>query len=311
MALTLIEAMKAAQGREETYKAAIMELYARSSDLLQALPFESISGNALSFNREKTLPDVGFRGVNEAFDESTGTVDPQTERLTIAGGDLDVDRFIVNTGAANARSTQEALKVKSLSLSLTKQFIKGDSASNVKSFDGLQARVTGDQLIANATGSGGAALSLLKLDELIDVVDNPTHLMMNKTMRRLLTAAARNPSVSGYITYDVDAFGRKITKYNDLPILLIDRDNTNTDIMPFSEAHAGGGTANGTSIYCVSLADDGVVGIQNGEMDVRDLGELDSKPVYRTRVEWYVSMAIYRLQAAARLYSITNAAVTA
>jgi hypothetical protein len=52
-------------------------------------------------------------------------------------------------------------------------------------------------------------------------------------------------------------------------------------------------------------------GLQNGAIDVRDLGELDTKPAFRTRVEWYSGLAIYNGRSAARLRYITNAAVTA
>jgi hypothetical protein len=41
------------------------------------------------------------------------------------------------------------------------------------------------------------------------------------------------------------------------------------------------------------------------------MGEIDTKPVYRTRIEWYITLAILRARAAARLYSITDAAITA
>jgi hypothetical protein len=232
-----------------------------------------------------------------------------TESLAIAGGDLDVDVMLVNTTGVDQRSVQEAMKIKALSLAMTKEFVKGDVVSTPKSFDGLQTRCTGDQLIA-AGAAATTALSLTKLDELIDAVEDPSHLMMNKTMRRRLTAAARTTSVGGYITYDVDAFGRRITKYNDLPILLVDKDNTNTDIMPFTETGSGS-VADSTSIYCVSFDDTGVVGLQSGEMDVRDLGEIDTKPVYRTRVEWYITLAILRPKAAARLWSIKDDTVAA
>jgi hypothetical protein len=310
MALTLIEAAKIALGRDEALKATIMELYARSSDILAAIPFEDIPGNALTFNREKTLPDIGFRGVNEAYDEGTGEVENVTESLAIAGGDIDVDKFLVDTGGPGQRATQEGLKVKALALSITKEFIKGDVTSTPKGFDGLQVRCTGDQLANNSTAASGAALSLVKLDELIDMVEDPTHLIMNKTMRRRLSAAARLYTVGGYITYELDAFGRRVTKYNDLPILVVDKDNTNTDIMSFDEAAFSGSSVD-TSIFCVSFADNGVMGLQNKEMQVRDLGELDTKPVYRTRVEWYITLAILRPRAAARLRYIRSAAVTA
>jgi len=311
MALTLIEASKIAMSRDEIIRATIMELYARSSDLMQYMPFESISGNAITFNRENTLPTVAFRGVNEAYNESTGQVDRITESLAIAGGDLDVDKFLVKTSGMDQRAVQEGMAVKALSLALTSTFIKGSVLTDAKSFDGFQTRLTGDQLINSAyTAATASVLKLTKLDELIDAVDEPSHLLMNKNMRRRLTAAARNTNVGGYITYDLDAFGRRVTKYNDLPIMIADKDNTNTDIMPQTETNSAG-YSTGTSIYCLSFMENGALGLQNGPMDVTDLGEIDDKPVYRTRVEWYVTLAIMRAKGAARLWSINNGAAIA
>ena len=74
MALTLLEAAKLAAGRDEVYVATVMELFAKSSELLQVLPFDNIVGNTYKYNREKILPGVAFRGVNEAYTESTGQV---------------------------------------------------------------------------------------------------------------------------------------------------------------------------------------------------------------------------------------------
>lgn len=311
MALTLVEASKIAMNRDEIIKATVMELYAKNSDLMQFMPFESISGNAITFNREKTLPTVAFRGVNEAYAEGTGQMDRITESLSIGGGDVDVDTFIVKTSGMDQRSVQEAMKIKALSLSLTSTFVKGSVITDPKSFDGFQTRISGDQKIcAGASATTAAALSLTKLDELIDAVDDPTHLLMNKATRRRLTAAARTSTVGGYITYSVDAFGRRITQYNDLPILIADKDNTNTDIMPFTETNAAG-NAISTSIYCLSFAENGAMGLQNDTMDVRDLGEIDTQPVYRTRIEWFVTLSIMRPKAAARLHSINSGAATA
>jgi hypothetical protein len=306
MAMTLIEAAKLHAGDE--LRSAIIEIYASSSDILRVLPFENIAGNALRYNREESLPGVGFRGVNEGYTESVGVLNPQTEPLVIAGGDLDVDKFILDTMGQDQRSVHEAMKVKALSLRWTKEFIKGDSQTDPKVFDGLQVRLTGAQLIENGNTSGGDALSLGKLDELIDAVDSPTGLIMNKTMARLLSAAARNTAVGGYITYSIDEFGRRVTQYNGLPILIADYDNTNSQILPFTEAGGGGGVTS-TSIYCISTGDGSLLGLQNQALDVRDLGELESKPVFRTRVEWYNGIAVFKGRAAARLRGIKNAAV--
>src|SRR6185503_20552734 len=121
-----------------------------------------------------------------------------------------------------------------------------------REFDGLQARLTGTQLISAGATAGGAALSLTKLDEVIDAVDGATHLIMNRTMRRRLSAAARTTTVGGFITWEKDEFGRQMMVYNDLPILITDQDNAGAEILAFDEAAASGG-ATATSIYVVSF----------------------------------------------------------
>lgn len=301
MALTLLEAAKLNTG--DIYKAGVLMKYAESSDVLRVLMFESIAGNSLKYNVEETLPGIGFRGVNESYTESTGIINPKVESLTIAGGDLDVDKFIVDTMGASQRVVQESMKIKALALAWTKTFVKGDSETDPREFDGLQKRLAGDAVIANH--ASGAGLSLAKLDEAIDAVDNPTHILMSKSVRRRLTVAARTSSVGGNITYTVDEFGRQVAKYNDLPIIIADKDNTNTDILGYTE------TGSTTSVYVLSIGEGYVSGLENGGMSVRDLGELETKPALRTRIEWYSGFGVFAPRSAARLKNITDAAATA
>jgi len=312
MAITLVEASKLNPG--DVVRNAVIEMFARSSDILRVMPFEDIPGGSYHYNQEGSLPGVAFRGVNEGYTESAGVINPQVEVLRIAGGDLDVDKAILKMHGDGVRSSHESMKVKALSLFLAKKMIKGDSTADVKEFDGLQNRITGSQLIegeANqtATDSGGP-LSLGSLDAGIDAVDDPTHLIMSKAMRRLLTAAARTTTVGGFISYDVDEFGKKVTMYNDLPILIADHDETGARILEFNEA-SGHGTPGSvsTSIYTVSFGENMLTGLQNGIMDVEDLGEIDSKPVLRTRVDWLVGLAALHGRSASRLRGITNEAV--
>jgi hypothetical protein len=307
-AMTLLEAAKLENG--DTYRQGVIELYAGSSDILSNLPIESISGNAYKYNREGSLPGIGFRGVNEAYTASNGILNPLTESLIIAGGDLDVDKFIVATNGIQTRTTHEAMKIRALSLAWTAKFIKGDTASDPREFDGLQTRVTGSQKIAAGSTANGTPLSLAKLDEAIDQTFMPTHLIMSKAMARKFSAAARSTSVGGYIQWDVNQFGQRVLSYNGLPILTVDLDHTGTAILPFTEA-ATSGTATATSIYVVSMGSEGLFGLQNGGMMVTDLGELQTSPVYRTRVEWYSGLAAVHGRCVTRLYSISDAAITA
>ena len=307
MAITLIEAAKQSN---DPIQSAIIEMFARESEIMRVMPFENIQGNAIKYNREGTLPGIGFRGVNQGYTESTGVLNPMTESLVIAGGDLDVDKFLIDTQGPDVRATHEAMKVKALAANITRKIIKGDAETDPREFDGLQKRLTGNQVILAGSGSG-AALSLMKLDEAIDAVQNPTHILISKAMRRLLSAAARSSSVGGYITYQKDEFGRQVAFYNDLPLLVLE-DADGSEILGFDEAASGAASpANTQSLYVVSFMPQHMSGIQNGVMSVRDLGELEDKPVFRTRVEWYMGQTLYHGRSAARLRDITNAAITA
>jgi hypothetical protein len=148
-------------------------------------------------------------------------------------------------------------------------------------------------------------------------VDNPTHLIMNKPMRRRLNDASRSTSVSGFMSRMDGEFGRKVDMYQDLPILIAWQDNADAEILPFSEASVDGTSTDNCSIYCVSFRDGMIDGLdfRNCEgghgISVRDLGELESKPVMRTRIDWHTSIATQHGRCGARLRGIKNQAVIA
>jgi hypothetical protein len=293
--LSLLEASKL---EGDTYKAGVMAKFAETSDLLRVLMFEGIAGDAMKYNVEETLPGIAFRGINESFTESTGIINPKIEALVIGGGDLDVDTSIVKTRGAIQRTIQEGMKIKALSLFWTKTFFKGDSETEVREFDGLQKRLTGTSLIPN----GVAGLSIANLDEAIDSVDGANYLAMSKSQRRHLTAYGRTINA---MTYTTDEFGKQVTMYNEIPILLVDEDNEGNQILGYTE------TSLTTSIYVLAIGANRVQGIENGGMEVRDLGELDSKPALRTRIEWLCGFGVFSPKSATRISGITDVATTA
>lgn len=307
MPMTLIEASK--RNAADVKRAGVIEMFAMQSQLLNAMVWEDIPGGSLTYNVEGSLPGVAFRGFNEGYDESTGVINPATERLYIGGGDLDVDKALIKTRGYGIRSSEETAKVKALAMHVSDRLVNGDSESNPREFDGIRKRITGSQLFP-ATGASNAngPLSLEILDAAIDLVDSPNCIIMSKAMRRKLTKAART-NVGGDIAYTTDSWGRQVAVYNDLPILIVDYNELGHRVIDFNEAGPAGGNTS-TSIYVASLGADRVMGIQNGSIEVTDLGELQAKPVLRTRVEWLMGMAIMHGRAAARIYGITDADVT-
>lgn len=303
MALTLVEASKLSQ---DTLQRGVIETFARTSSVLELLPFMDIAGNAYAYNVEGALPGIGFRDVNEGYTESTGVINPASERLYIAGGDVDVDRFIIQTRSNinDVRAIHTEMKAKALALAITNQFFNGDQAVDPKGFDGLKKRLTGKQVIE--AGTDGAPLTITMLDELIDAVEGePDVIFCSKAMRREIKKVLQNHN--GYSESSYDAFGRPVMTYGGIPIRVVETDQAGNEILGFNETQ---GTANNTaSIYAVKFGPEQYVsGLQNGGVSVRDLGELADKPVFRTRIEWYVGMAVFHPRAAARLKGVLKSA---
>lgn len=309
MAMTLFEASKRVSG--EVKRSAVIEMFARNSQLVAAMPYMDIPGDSYSYNTEAKLPGVGFRGINEGYDDSIGVFAPQVEVLKLVGGDLDVDKALIKTRGAGIRATEEALKVKTLSLHVADRVINGDTVSNPREFDGLRRRVVGPQLFAplGSAPSSNNPLSLEQLDAAIDQVDGPNALAMSKAMKRKLRKAAR-ANIGGEIRVEKDEFGFSIEKYDDFPLLIVDYNEKGQRSIDFNEVGPGGGTT-ATSLYVLNLGASHVVGLQNGTMEVSDLGEIDAKPVLRTRMEWITGLGVFHGRAVARIWGITNADVTA
>jgi hypothetical protein len=303
-ALTLVQS---AEFDTNMLRRGIIEKFVTSSTVLSRLPFLDIQGNAYQYASESTLPGVAFRAVNAAYTESTGVIVNATEGLKIMGGDADVDRFLQQTrsGRTDLLGFQAALKAKALAIKFTEYFFEGDTAVDVDGFDGLRKRLTGAQVILQA--AGGGALTLSALDDLIAAVDGgPDVIYANDWLIRKINALVR--ATGGTLPEPRREYGQLEYSYAGIPLLNpgYSTDGT-TRILGFDE-DPGDAVLDTASIYAVKFgADEYVAGLTNGGIDAYPIGELETKPAFRTRIEWYVGMAIFRGKSAARLRGITQA----
>ncbi len=293
LALTLLEASKLST---DVLQRGVVETFARNSAVLEQLPFMEIEGNSYKWNVESALPTVAYRSVGQGYTENTGTVEQKTTGLVILGGDVDVDKFIVQTrGNINdIRAVHTQMKAKALSRTFTSDFFHGDSSKNPLQFDGIAAQVAGTgQDIDNVQ----EALTLAKLHELLDAVEGGADVLyMSKAMRRELQALLEGQQ--HYIQVGKDNFGRPITLFGDVEIRTFE-----DEILPF--AKKADGTADTSEIYALKFgAMEHIAGVRNGGVSVRDLGELDTLPVFRTRIEFYAGLAIFKQKSLARLKNI-------
>jgi hypothetical protein len=272
-------------------------------EVFQVLPFAQVSGKAYVYKRELTLPGVAYLDVDEVVPESAATFSEIVTRLRILAGDVDVDKFLLETmsDTEDQLATQIALKVKALARQFQASMINGNSGVNPKEFDGLRVLTTAGQTI-NA-GTNGAALTLAMLDELVDAVPNkPDFLLMRSGTRRAFMTLCRNTGGgTDAVMLQSPNFTKPVLSHNGTPILL-------NDFMAGNET-LGSGT-NLCSVYAVRANEmDGVHGLYGGTaagIRVESVGTVQNKDSVRTRVKWYVGMALKSTRSIARLAGVTN-----
>ncbi|HJX11977.1 MAG TPA: phage major capsid protein [Dehalococcoidales bacterium] len=306
MALTLAEAVKLSN---DMLLQGVVETIVKDSPVLQRLPFIEIVGNGLTYNQEKTLPGIDFYDVGDTWAESTPTFEQLTANLKIMGGDADVDNFLKST-RSNIQDLEAAvieLKAKALRDKFEDIFIYGDSATNAKEFDGLRKLIdtetAGNQVIA--VGDTGATLTLAKLDELIDAVKGgkPDMLLMSRRSRRKLNALVR--AAGGMTETDRDQWGNFIQLWDSVPIGVNDWVLDTHVLVGGVETDTTGGAS--STIYAVQFGEGALCGLTSpGHLQAEPVGPLENKDASRTRVKWYVSLALFSSVKAAALIGVQD-----
>lgn len=290
-----------AKTNPDPLQSGIVEIFARENPIMLHMPYKNIAGAAYVYNREQTLPGIAFRGIGDSYTESTGVIQRLSDPLTICGGDSDIDTALVAWGVGDnaTRAEYDAMKAKALALTHLKTIFDGDRDTNAEEFDGLNQRLTGAQVID--AGVDGAPLSLEMLDDLCDAVaGSPSLLLLNKKLRQRVRQLARSVNA---LTIAKDDLGREVDMYYGVPFGIIEDDATGAAILGFDEVQ---GTATDTaSIYAVKFGPGAMFGAQTAPISVRDLGEQQSKPAFRTRVEHYSTIVLEHPKCAARLRGVT------
>jgi capsid protein len=294
MAMTKAEAAKLTQ---DMMLRGVIETIVMESRLLQVLPFMEVTGTALTYNREASMPAASFYDVGDTWTEATPTFTQVTAPLRILGGDADVDNFIQQTYAVpnDVEAEVIASRAKSVAHKYSGAFFTGDSAVDSKSFDGLTKAIPAGQTIA--AGANGGALTLDLMDQVIDLVKpgKPDALFMSKRTRRKLSGLRR--SSGNLLETDVDQFGQRALYYDGIPILV-------DDFVPDNQAKGSSGNIC-SSVYPVKFGMQvGVMGIENGGIQIETIGELETKDATRHRIKWYAALAVFSELGVARLEGV-------
>lgn len=150
------------------------------------------------------------------------------------------------------------------------------------------------------TGAAGTltpgSLSLTKIDELIDLVrgGKPDMLLMSRRSRRWIAALSR--AAGQNLTVGQGKLGQRVEEYGGIPIAISDWVKDNHAV-----TH-GGAASDCGEIYAFQMGEDSVCGVSNGDMiQVEKIGALETKDANRTRIKFYVSLAVFSTIKAAML----------
>ena len=311
-ALTLVQySQRLDEGSAER---AVVETFVGESDVMAAMVIRPAKKGKYRYPQEEELPDVKFRGYNEPGNVSQGRTSMQEEGVFLMDEYVKVDRALIDELGPQHRAEQESMKVKAMARHCTQVFLNGDNISDPREPKGLKLRSAMNEqtVIHNATGSGGAALSLAALDEAINEVRNPTHIICDRAFKPLLNAAARNPTLTNnMLNLDKkDPFGREVLAFGELPFLFGYPKSRGDSILPFNEVAFGGGAAQTTSMFVVSMGEDGVFMIEGVPVTVRDEGQLQGVPLLSTHIKWDWGM-VSKEYSICRLDSITQGPIVA
>ncbi len=294
MALTKVEAAKLTN---DLLLRGVIDTIVKESSILQLLPFMEVNGTTVTYNREATMPAASFYDVGDTWTEATPTFTQITASLKILGGDADVDNFLQTTytNPNDLEAEVIAKRAKAVAHLFSDTFYNGDTAANAKAFDGLTKvlTATGQELTA---GANGGQLTVEWIDQLIDQVvpGRPDALLCSKRTRRKMSSLRR--ATGNLLETTVDAFGRHVTMYDGIPVLV-------DDFISDGQTQGSSGAVC-SSLYAVKFGMDGVMGLEQGGIQIEDVGELETKDATRWRVKWYSGLAVFSTLGLARVKGI-------
>lgn len=293
-----ISLAQSARMTNDVLQAGVIEVLATESKLLQLLPFMNVQGSGYTYNIEKNLGNAQFRKVNGGYNYGAIETIPVTERIVILGDEAIVDTYqiAVESDVNNLMAIEVALRTKAIAHKFEKCFISGGTAAGsgvpsetaANEFVGILTRYTE----ATPANIPSEALPLYTaqvitktedligdLDTLLDMVAGGADaLIMNKKTRRQLTAKGR-----AFCEYRQGEFGTQFLQYGGVDVVDIDGELLADDII----------------IAAKFGAKEAVCGLQNGGVRVTALGEMESQPQLKTRIEWFVGLAVFNPKAVA------------
>lgn len=307
--VTLAESAKLAQ---DELVAGVIENIITVNRMFDVIPFDSIEGNSLAYNRENVLGDVIMAGVGTTFSgagagKAAATFTQVNSNLTTIMGDAEVNGLIQATRSGDGNdqtAVQIASKAKSTGRKFQDQMINGTGAGN--EFSGLIQLCAAGQTVD--TGTNGSALTFAILDELMDTVTDKDGMVDYITMhaRTLRSYKALLRALGGASINEVVELpsGAEVPAYSGTPIF-------RNDYIPTNQTKNA--SSNTTTIFAGTLDDGsrthglaGLTATRASGIQVVDVGEAEDSDEHIWRVKWYCGLALFSEKGLSCAPGITN-----
>ena len=303
--ITLAESAKLSQ---DLLVAGVIENVITVNPFYDILPFQSIDGNSLAYNRENALGATEWTGVGDTISagKAAATFTQVTTSLTTLVGDAEVNGLIQATRSnmTDQKAAQVASKAKSIGRAYQDKLINGAGSSN--QITGLLSLATAAQTKTGATN--GSALSYDLLDETLDKVTDKDgtvdYMLMNARTIRSYYALLRALGGAGIGEVITLPSGAQVPSYRGIPIF-------RNDYIPITQTRGTSSTC--TSIVMGTLDDGsmshGIAGLTasgNAGISIEELGASETKDESITRVKFYNGLANFSEKGLAMLNGITN-----
>ena len=313
MAMTLAQ-MKV--GMSDKVAAQIVDIFLRESEILQNLPFDNCIaqggvGSTLTYGYiRKILPAVAdFRAINAEYTAHEATVEKASVDLKIMGAKFSIDRVLNDAaGQWNNVAYQFEEAVKAVVSMFNFNMIQGDASKSTNGFDGLAEICKDNSQIVSGTAIDLSTASAITTnagafyDALMGILadTNGNALLVNSIMKQKIQSVAR---VLGYKTESEEAFGKRVTKIDGVPIIDMGNhytvDSSNVTAVPIVPAG---------SVFAVRFdATDGVCGVTlQGDKGVKVYRPDFNQPgaVKNGEVELVANIAVKNAKAAKQLSGV-------
>lgn len=304
------------------------------------LPIKKVSSLEVRNRRWKSLPTPKFAHIGDGYGSGGGKTEAISFGLKVLGHDLDIPKvFDEETDhIVDPKALQTEMVLTGLAYLLNYQLFNGDETVTTfgPGFDGLK-RISADMLprqqidgslnapVQPATfldlRSGGADsatrhafLDLLakahrRLERDSKTSSGPTTsfpsalMVMNENLYDLVEAMIRR---EGLLRVTTDQFDRTINQWRNIPFVDAGFNDMDGATYVLANDHDVPGAATPTtSIYFLLLDPDKHIGVlQTRGLDVRKIGELQTGPVIRYRIDWTLGVVVWGRRSLVRVRNL-------